>query len=180
MYPKLPDIKFEENAERLKIVMPVQRNQLFFAVYGLLLLVGLALLVGGIVFGVEIAFSGERYAFVFTVMALIFLYILWRFTGFIWSQWQFHAANRELLFVNKEEMIVRRPLSLLGITKVYDRQYIKTIYFDAERSAAAFYYGSQPAFFGEGLPSATLHGLIAYLNERYFSQYDLDDDDDEL
>lgn len=179
MFPNIENVDFEENRERLKIVLPVKRNWFLFTAYGIVLLVNVTMLVGGLLYAAQIAFSRERFAFVFTVMLLVLISILYRFTRFVWNQWQFYATNREILFVNDEELIVRRPLSILGITKVYDRQYINRVYYDEKREAAAFDYGSQPAFFAQGLPKSLIEPVLNYLNGRYFTT-DFYDDDDEV
>lgn len=178
MYPEIEQVKFEENSERLKVVLPVRRNWVMFAAYGFVLLVNVVMLVGGLLYAAQIAFSRERFAFVFTVMLLVLWVILYRFTRFVWKQWQFYAANREILFINDEELIVRRPLSILGLTTVYDRQHIKRLVYNERYDAASFEYGSQPALFANGLPHSLIGPLLDYLNGRYFATGDNFDDEE--
>lgn len=177
MYPKISGINFEENDERLKVVLPVSRNWILLVIYSLLLIVGLVLAIGGIIYGVQIATSGQRLSVLFSVMIFFLVLLLYPLIKYVFRQWQYYVTNREIIFVNDEEMIIRRPVSILGITKVYDRNYIKPIAFSEKYNALAFYYGSQPVLFANGLPSSQTTPLASYLNERYFPEYD---DEDEL
>ncbi len=177
MYPKIPGISFEEDEKRLKVVLPVSKNWFLLIIYSILLLTGVVLFVGGIIFGFRIATSGERFAFWFTVMILIFLLVMYQLVKYIFEQWQFNVTNREIIFVNAEEMIIRRPVSILGITTTYDRSYVKPISYSEKYKALAFYYGSQPVLFAKNLPSTLTTPLANYLNDRYFPDYDDDDDE---
>ncbi|MEM7333252.1 MAG: hypothetical protein AAF490_14275 [Chloroflexota bacterium] len=177
MYPTIPDISFEENNERLKVTLPVSRNWILLITYTVLLITGIVLTIGGIVFGFRVAFSGERFAFWFTTFIIFFLLIMYPLVKYIFQQWQYHVTNREIVFVNAEEMIIRRPVSILGITTTYDRSYVQPIVYSEKYKALAFYYGSQPILFANGLPSSQTSPLADYLNERYFPDYDDDDDD---
>ena len=109
----ISDVRFEQSPQRLKIVLPVRRDWALFAIYSILEVTWLVMLVGGLVFLARVAFSGERWAFVFAIMLLVLLLILFRFGRFLSRQWANYAANRELLFINREELILR--LSLIHI-----------------------------------------------------------------
>lgn len=176
MYPTIQNINFEENEERLKVTLPVSRNWVLLTIYSIILLIGIILFAGGIIFGIQIATSGERFSFVFTVMIVIFLALLYPLLKYIFQQWQYHVTNREILFINQEELIIRRPVSILGITKTYDRAYIKPISYSHKFKALLFYYGSQPVLFANGLPNEEVVPIAEYLNERYFP--DIDDEDE--
>lgn len=166
---------FEETADRLKITLPVKRNWLFFLIFSLLLLFWVAGLVWGVVFTInDVAFSGERYAFVFTIILLIWLYIWFRLGKIIWRLWQHQAANREILFIDKERLIIRRPVSILGITDAYDREYISPFLFSKKHESPGFDYGNQRVYFGEDLEQKTANDLVRFLNKRYFNYVDDD------
>ncbi len=173
------NVEFSENEERLKIILPVKRNWFMLILFSLLLAICLFMLVGGLKFAWQIGASGERFAFVFTTMLILLLLTLYWFTRFVWRMWQFYMANREILFVNKETLIVRRPLSILGLTNAYDMKYVKPLFYEPKHSGAGFYYGSQPILIGLGLGGEVLEGVIGYVNGRFFSHYDDDDDYDE-
>lgn len=178
MFPSIEGIEFEENDERLKIVLPVRRNWILFGIYSVVLLVCLALMVSGLAFTARMAFSGARFAIVFTIMLLLLLLILFYFMRFVWHQWQYYAAPREILFINKEMLIVRRPVSILGITDAYDMQYVQPFRYDPKYRGVSFHYGSQPRLFALGLAEAQVVEMVDFVNGRFFPAYDDDDDDD--
>lgn len=177
MYPNVENIHFEENSERLKIVMPVAQNWLLIGLYSVLLLTGLGLMIGCIIYFFQIASSGARFAFSFSCMLIIFFGLTYYLTRYIFRQWQFMVANREILFINREELVVRRPVSLLGITTAYDMQHVRPFQYSSEYNATVFDYGSQPVLIARNLPPDQISPVIDYLNDRFFP--DLDDEDDE-
>ncbi|MEZ4590649.1 MAG: hypothetical protein R3D55_05825 [Chloroflexota bacterium] len=160
----------------MKIVLPVRKRWVYFGLYSLMLLVWVGMAIYGIVFTVQTAFSGERFAFVFTVMLLVLLYLLYRLGKMVWEQWQYYAANREILFIHKEMLIVRRPVSIFGITTAYDRAHITPFYVSEKHHCPAFDYGHQHVYFGHDLPAGPAARLIGYLNARYHPHVDEDDD----
>ena len=175
MSPGLERIKFEEAPEWLKIVLPVRRNWILFALFTILLVVWIAMLVMGIVFTVrDVAMSGEPFAFVFTVMLLVLLFILFRFGRVLWGQWQYYTADREILFVNKEQLIVRRPVSILGMTDAYDMRHVSPFYYSEKHHCPTFDYAYQHVYFGRDLEQDEARTLVGYLNERYFPDFDDD------
>jgi hypothetical protein len=176
MLPSIENIQFEENNERLKVVLPVKKQLVYLALYSLMLLVWVGMFVFGLVFTWQIAFSGERFAFVFTVMLLGLLYLLFLLGRIVWRQWQFYAANREILFVHKDMFIVRRPVSIFGITTAYDRAHVTPFYFSEKHSSLAFDYGHQHVYFGQDLPSDPAGRLIGYLNARYYPHHNEEDE----
>ncbi len=177
MFPKIEGIEFEENDERLKIILPVKRSWILFGIYSVVMLVCLGLMVSGLMFTARMAFSGERFAIVFTIMLLLLLLILFYFMRFVWRQWQFYAAPREILFINKELLIVRRPVSILGITDAYDMQYVQPLRYDPKYRGVSFQYGSQPRLFALGLAEAQVAEMVAYVNGRFFPTYDDEDEE---
>ncbi|MCA9916992.1 MAG: hypothetical protein KC445_03525 [Anaerolineales bacterium] len=176
MIPSIENIQFEENNERLKVVMPAQKRWIYFGLYSIMLLAWVGMAVFGVIYTVRIAISGERFAFVFTVMLLGLLYLLYRLGKMVWEQWQYYAANREILFIHKEMMILRRPVSIFGITTAYDRTHVTPFYMSDKHHCPAFDYGHQHVYFGHDLPADPAARLIGYLNARYHPHFDEDDD----
>ena len=176
MFPRIPGIKFEENDERLKITLPVRRNRILFGVYSVVMIVCLVLMVWGLLFTARMAFSGERFAIVFTIMLLLLLLMLFYFMRFVWRQWQYYASPREILFINKEMLIVRRPISILGLTDAYDMKYVQPLRYDEKYGGVVFHYGSQPRLFALGLAKEQVAEMVVYVNGRFFSTHDDDDD----
>lgn len=174
MVDKLPIISgvhFEKNPERLKIVLPLKHKWPYLLIYTALAIMWLVMMVGGVIFGIRIAFSGERYAFLFTIMTLIFLYVLYRFGRFLMRQWAHYLATREILFVNLEELILRRPISIWGNTDVYGIEHINAIYANPPTKSLAFDYGYRHIYFADGLTEAARLELMRFLNEQYFPDH---------
>lgn len=176
MLPSIENIQFEENKERLKVVLPVKRHWFYLILYSIMLLTWAGMLVFGLVYTWQIAFSGEWFAFLFTVMLLVLLYLLYRLGRIVWQQWQYYAASREILFVHQEMLIVRRPVSIFGITDAFDRAHVTPFYFSEKHNCPAFDYGHQHVYFGQDLPSDSAGRLIGYLNARYYPHHDEDDE----
>lgn len=177
MLPEIDQVTFEETPDRLKAILPVHRHWAWLLLFTLLLIIWLVGLVWGIIFTIrDIALSGERYAIVFTIMLLIWLYLWYRLGKILWKQWQYYVASREILFIEKEQLIIRRPVSLLGITDAYDFDYVSPFFHSAEHHCPGFDYGKQRIYFGRGLTEESSQQLVHALNERYFNAFDDDDD----
>lgn len=176
MLPSIEHIQFEENNERLKIVLPVKKRWVYLLLYSIMLVIWVGMFVYGLIFTWQIAFSGERFAFVFTVMLVGLLYILYRLGKLVWGQWQYYAANREIIFIHQDMLVVRRPVSILGITDAYDRAHVTPFYYSDKSHSLAFDYGHQHVYFGHDLPADPARRLIGYLNARYYPHRDEDDD----
>jgi hypothetical protein len=166
--PLIKDVHFEQNPDRLKVVMPVKRQQGYLVIYNVLLLLWLAMMIAGLIFTLRIVFSGERYALVFTLMLLVFLVILYRFGRFLRWHWGYHTANREILFINKQQLILRRPVSILGPTDAYDMEHVNPFYNDEQTANPAFRYGSHEVLFGQALSDSAARQLVQTLNRLYF------------
>lgn len=166
--PLLTDVHFEQSPDRLKIVLPVKRSVPLMILFSVLVLLWLGMMIGGIIYTIQIAFSGASYAIVFTIMLLVFLFVLYRFGRYLLRQWSGVMANREILFINKEVLILRRPISFLGTTDAYDMQYVTPFYINAKPAGPAFGYGNRHYFFGGGLSGPSVSGLVDYLNRTYF------------
>jgi hypothetical protein len=176
MLPIIRDVHFEQTPERIKIVLPAQRQPLWLVVYTILLVIWLGGSIWGIVFTIrDVALSGERYAIVFTIMLLIWLYIWYRLGRLLWQQWQTFAARREILFIEADRFIIRRPVSVLGITDAFDMDHVSRFYYSEEESCPGFDYGSSRIYFGRGLEEPSARLLIKTLNEIGFD----DTEDDE-
>jgi hypothetical protein len=176
MLPEINNVQFEQAQDRLKVVLPTQRRPLWLLIYSVLLIIWVVCLIWGVVFIIrDVAFSGERYAIVFTIMLLIWLYIWYRLGKILWKQWQYYAARREILFIEPERLIIRRPVSLLGITDAFDMNYVSPFYYSEEESCPGFDYGSRRIYFGQGLNQTSAQLLVKTLNEIFF---DYEDDED--
>lgn len=166
--PIITDIHFEQSPERLKIVMPLRRHWPYLLIYTILATLWTVMMIGGFIFAIQLVRSGARYTFVFVIMVLIFLFILYRFGRFLFRQWAHYLAGREVLFINLEELILRRPISIWGNTDVYDIQHISGIKESAKPVALTFDYGYRHIYFGEGITAGARTELGRFLNERYF------------
>ena len=172
-------IVFEENDRRLKIVLPVQRSRLYVGLYTFLLLVWVAMTVWVIIQAFDIP---NRDISTTSKFALYLIWFIWMYFWFwvgrrIWRWWQFNSADREILFINQEELIVRRPISILGLTDVYDMSFVEPFAYDETYHGVTFKYGSRFVLCGLGLTDAEAHMLISLLNRRFFPH--AADDDEE-
>lgn len=167
--PLINGVHFEQTPGRLKIVLPARREWPYLIIYTVMVLIWLVMMVGGLIYLVEILFSGAAYRFVFAVILLILLLVLFRFGRFLSREWARYVSNREVLFINKEEFIVRRPVSIWGNTDVYDMEHVTPIYARENQSALAFDYGYRHVIFGGGLSQDARNVLARYLNDVYFA-----------
>lgn len=166
--PIISDVHFEQSPNRLKIVLPVRKNWPFLILYSVLALMWIVMMVWGIIFLVRIVLSNEGYRFVFAAMILILLFILFRFGRFLFRQWAQYLSNREVLFINLEELIVRRPISIWGNTDAYDMKHVSPFYESVSPPALAFDYGYHHIYIGEGISPEGRKDLRQYLNDVYF------------
>lgn len=169
--PMISDVHFEQTAERLKIVLPVRRKWPFLIIYSLLALAWVVMLVWGVIFLVQILFSGQSYRFLFALMIVILLLILLRFGKFLMRQLAQFLSNREVIFINREELIVRRPVSIWGNTDVYDMAHVTHIYEAESPRALAFDYGYRHIYVGEALAADARQALMRHLNQTYFPNH---------
>ena len=175
MLPEIPNVFFEESPDRLKVILPVHRKWIWLLLFSLLLLFWVIGLIWGVIFTIrDIALSGQRYAIVFTIMLLIWLYLWYRLGKILWRLWQYYAAGREIIFIEKEQLIVRRPVSILGNTDAYNFEYISPFFFSQEHKCLGFDYGNQRIYFGQELGEESSQKLIKALNNRYFNYVDDD------
>lgn len=179
-YPDIAGVTFEETPERLKVVLPVRRQWPYLLVYSVLMLTWLGATVWmlTLLFGVSRGDMSVRFLIVWVIILLIWAYLWYRLGSFVWRWWQYFAATREILLVSQATLIVRRPLSLLGVTDAYAMEHVSPFYYSEKNRAVAFDYGSRGGLFGLGLERLAAQELINVLNRRFFPNA-LDDDDEE-
>ena len=169
--PMISSVHFEQMPERLKVVIPVNRNRPYLIIYAILTLLWVGMIGGGIVYLNQILFSDQSYRFLFALMILILLLIWFRFGRFLWRQLAQYLSNREVLFINQEEFIVRRPISIWGNTDVYDMEYVTSIYSDETLGVLGFDYGYHHIYFGGSLTPESRQTLLQFLNDTYFPYF---------
>lgn len=177
-YPQLSNVQFDTVDERLKVVMPLERNKLYLAIYSVLLGAWLAVTIWmlTLLFGTSLGELTTQFLVVWIIILIIWAYVWYRLGRSVWRWWQFYMAQREVLFVDSEILIIRRPLSLLGVTDAYDMAHVSPFYYQDEHEAVAFNYGSRGGLFGQGISRREAEDLIEYLNERFFpGAGDMDD-----
>ncbi len=171
-FPDIDGVTFSASNGRVQITVPQKRHRVLLALYSLMLIAWIGLFSGAIIYTGRIAFSGERYAGGFTFLLLIFLFLLYWLGKIVWKQWQYYAANREILFINDALLIIRRPVSLAGLTDAYDMKHISHFYYSSRYDTPAFEYGQRKIFFAQDLDEARGRQLVAALNGRYFPHFD--------
>jgi hypothetical protein len=175
-WPQIGNITFEPLEERLKIVLPEPRNWPAVLLFSLMLLVWVAGFIWMLLFTFrDVMGAGERFTFAFSVMMLIWLYIWYRLGRLLWGRWQYYMANREVLFINREELIVRRPVSILGLTDVYGMDHVSPFYYSDKHHCPAFDYGYQHVYFGHKLTDPEANQLVDFLNGRFFPDFEKDE-----
>jgi hypothetical protein len=163
-------ILFEESPERLKVTIPVKVNWFLFILHTVGLAVWLVM-VGLIVIYLV---RGLSNSVVLTILIFIWTALWLWFGRFLFNRWQYYAANREILFIDDEQLILRRPMSILGITNVYDINYVSPFYYSDKHNCVAFDYAYAHVYFGQSLDEPASKAFIAEMNERYFPE---DEDD---
>jgi hypothetical protein len=156
----------EESIDRLKISIPVKINWVLLLLFTLALAVWLGMILVVAIYLIR----GMSSSFVLTAILLIWMLVWLWFGRFLWSRWQYQAATREILFVDEEQVIVRRPLSILGSTKSYDRHHLSPFYFSDRNQSAAFDYAYLHVYFGKSLSQESAGLLIDNLNARIFPE----------
>ena len=172
-FPKTETIVFESLEDRLKITIPEVRNWLVVGLFSLLLLVWLVGFIWMAIFTFrDVMGAGERFTFAFSVLMLIWLYIWYRLGKVVWARWQYYMANREIIFINQEELILRRPVSILGLTDAYGMSHVTPFYYSEKHHCPAFDYGYQHVYFAHKLPEDEAKQLVDFLNGRFFPDHD--------
>jgi hypothetical protein len=157
---------FEETPDRLKITIPVKPSRLMRIVFSASLIVWLAMLV----LVVSYVLRGLSSSFVLTTLLVLWTIVWFWFGRFLWNRWQYYAANREILFIDEEQVVIRRPLSILGQTTAYDLAHVSPFYYSEQHSCPAFDYAFLHVYFGNSLSDVEARELITLLNARYFPE----------
>lgn len=171
-------ITLEDKPEWLKVVLPVKRNWPLLVLFSALLLLWVVMAVGMIIFLIrDVIIGSPRSAFVLGVIVLVWL-VIWYYVGRAVSRrWQYYTADREILFINKERLIIRRPVWLWGLTEAFDMSYVRPFYISEKHHCPTFDYGNQKVYFGTSLVDEEAQRLIKTLNTLYFRNYDPDFED---
>jgi hypothetical protein len=179
--PRIDGVTVEETPERLKVVLPLRRQWPFFLVYSVLMSawIGVTVWMLFLLFQTSRGQMGLFYFIVWVLILLVWAYLWYRLGRFVWRWWQYYAATREILFIDPTLLIVRRPLSLLGVTDAYAMEHVSPFYYSEKHAAIAFDYGSRGGVFGQTLAQAQAQQLIAALNRRFFPHASTAGDDDE-
>lgn len=164
-------ITFEEGEDRLKVVLPSGVNWPALILHSLALIVWLGMLVAVLVYLLD----GRSSSFVLTAILLLWLLVWLWFGRFLWTRWQYHAANREVLFIEPEQLVIRRPVSILGLTWAYDMAHISRLYYSESHGCPAFDYAYSHVYFGRSLGEDQAYQLIETLNDRYFPEHSDDE-----
>ena len=172
----MPRVLFEENQDRLKVTIPLQRQWLFWVSYTVMLLLWLGATGGALMRLREIFQSGNFgfegvFLWAWFAILLLIAWGWWYLGRQVWRRWQYYTANRELLFFYKDSLVVRRPLSLLGVTDGYAWAHVSPFVYDAKYDSVAFDYGSQRIPIGLTLPKAEAEALLEALNGRFFPHH---------
>jgi hypothetical protein len=160
----MEQIEVTESPGRLKVVIPIRANRLALALSTMAMLVWVAML------AVVLAYllTGRSTQAVLTVLLAIWLVVWLLFGRFLWRRWQYYAARREILYVEPDQIILRRPVSILGLTSAYDRQHISPLYVSERHHSPAFDYAYAHVYFGETLPERDARRLVDELNALLF------------
>ncbi len=181
-------IQFEQQKDdRLKVEWPVKRNVAAIVIYTVLV----AVWFGALVIFIYLLFNPPSprgidalptsISIVWFIGVLLWLYIWIRYIGRqVLRWWQFYLANRELLFIDPNTLVIRRPVSLLGLTDAYDRRYASHFSLNEQYEMIGFQYGNvRRVLFGQTLSLQSRESLVRFLNNRFFPHLDDDDDDDD-
>ncbi len=172
------DITVEETDQWQKIILPAESNRFLFVFYSVAMLVWMGMLVVVVVGLFRPFVEGRPFYSSLVWRGLMVLWLLvWIYFArrWLWRNWQYYAATREILFVGEEEFIIRRPVSLLGLTDVYDKAHIDRIEMDREGGFLSFAYGSRPVRFARGVDMSAAQRLVSLLNRQHFGEEEDDD-----
>ncbi len=168
-------ITFEDKPEWLKVVMPAKRNWLLLLIFSASLVIWLVMTVWMIIFLIrDVIMPGARFAFVLATIIVLWL-VIWYFVGRVLGRrWQYFAAEREIIFINKERLIMRRPVSIWGSTEAFDMTHVRPFYISDKHHCPTFDYGSQKVYLGTSLTQSEAQRLVETINTLYFRAYDAD------
>jgi len=164
MLSEINNIIIEETEERLKVIIPVRINWLLLILFTAVLVVWLGMLLVVLLYLIR----GMSSSFVLTAILVIWIVIWLWFGRFLSTRWQYQAANREILFIDDDLLIIRRPVSIFGLTTSYDRQHIGPFYYSENHDCPAFDYAFLHVYFGRSLEKEPAKELLEALNNRLF------------
>jgi signal transduction histidine kinase len=176
MTEEIGRITLEDKPEWLKVTLPVKRNWVFFLLFSAAMVFWLLVLFAAFLFLIrDVILPGERYAFVFSVIIIVWI-VVWLWVGrILWRRWQYYAAVREIMFINEKQLIIRRPVSIWGLTEAFDMDYVRPFYISDRHHCPTFDYGSQKVYFGISVTETEGEQLIRAINARYFPEADWDE-----
>ncbi|MFN2190107.1 MAG: hypothetical protein ACK2T3_15180 [Candidatus Promineifilaceae bacterium] len=157
-------IEFDSSINRMKITISSSRKWRYLSLFSALLIAWIIMFVAIMVYLLG-AFSPS----ILITLLLLFWLVIWLFFGrYLWRRWLFFAASRELLFIDDEQLVYRRPVSLLGHTAAYDLAHVTPFYFSDVHNCLAFDYAYLHVYFGYDLPRESAEALIAEVNQQWF------------
>lgn len=177
-------IEFEDNDGRIKVTLPMRRNLPLLILYTILAILWAGLLLLFLYFlfwpSESRSFSGMPFAlravWVLGVVAWLYMWVR-KLGGRILRWWQYYLADREILFIDEKTMILRRPVSLFGLTDAYAMEHVAPFYVEERHDSVGFRYGNaQYILFGMTLPLAEQKSLVEFLNSRFFPNMEEDEE----
>jgi hypothetical protein len=162
-------IEYDDALDRTKITIFFARKWGYLTLFSSVLIIWLAMLTGILAYLV----GGYSPSIVLTFFLLIWLAIWLVFGRFLWKRWQYSAAGREILFIDQEQLIIRRPVSILGITDAYDMAHISPFYYSDTHNCPAFDYAYLHVYFGHQLSHEDAMQIINEVNPRWFPEPDV-------
>ncbi len=164
-------ISFDETPERLKITVPDRIRWSLLIIYSLALATWMAM----IFVVISYLLSGRSTSLVLSALLVLWL-LVWLLLGrFVWTRWQYQAAKREVIFIDENQIVIRRPVSILGITTAYDIHHVSPFYISEKHNCPAFDYAYMHVYFGRSIDPDDAQQLIDQLNGRLFPENDGDD-----
>ncbi len=160
---------FEESPERLKVTIPIRVNFGLLALYSFAGIIWLLMLLAVLIYLIR----GFSSSIVLTIILILWLGVWMWFGKFLSGRWQYHASNREILFIDDEKIILRRPVSILGFTTSYDIRHVSPFYFSGRHQCPAFDYAFLHVYFGQSLDPEDAHDLVRILNGKCFPDMEL-------
>ena len=157
-------IEYDDGLERSKVTISLRRRWAVLVLYSFALIVWIAMLIIFLIYLI----GGFSSSIVLTILLLVWLVIWLGFGRFLWRGWQHQAAGREILFVDRQQLIIRRPISILGITTAYDMGHVSPFYFSETHNCPAFDYAFSHVYFGQGMRSQHAEEIINSVNRRWF------------
>lgn len=166
-----PSYQIEEMPDKQKITIAVRFRWSLFLVYSLALLAWITMVVVVLIY----LLRGMSTSITLTAVLILWL-LFWLVMGrFLWNRWQYQAANREIIFIDNQQVVIRRPVSILGLTTAYDIHHVSPIYFSDKHNCPAFDYAYMHVYFGQSLGKMESRSLIGLMNSRLFPELDTDD-----